>query len=418
MSDERPRGGGGPRRGHVAKAVGVTIQVVVALLLLGAGGFAAWWFNETEGTSEQEPPAEEAARAVEVVTLERADRHVRVEAMGTVRSALEAVIRPRVSGMIVEQHESFVPGGFFEQGERMVQIDRDDYDQVLLQAKTEVDRAEAALRIELGDQAVAEEELELLEVDIPDINRDLILRIPQVNRAEAQLEAAEAAMQRARLDLERTRIVAPFDGHVVSRAVTVGNNVDAGAELATLVGTDEYWIEVAVPVASLRWIDAPRDPTDVGSRAIVRNPRVWGPDVRREGYVGQIVGRLEQGSRLARVIVRVPDPLARRDEYTGAPELLLDAFVDVEIVGEPIDDCVLLERDMVREGDTVWVMGPDDRLQTREIEVAYRGREHVYVTSGLDDGDRAIRTNLQTPVDGMLLRAAEPGEQGGASSDV
>lgn len=396
------------RRAQRGRVVGAVFQALVVVALLGAGGYAAWWFNATEGGSEVSPPSAEAARSVDVVVAEHATRPVRVFAMGTVRPALEATIRPRVTGMIVDQAEAFVPGGFFEAGATMVQIDRADYEQTLLQRRTEVRRAEAALRIELGDQAVAREELELLEVDIPDINRDLILRIPQVNQAEAQLEAARAAVQRVELDLARTRVEAPFDGHVVRRAVTVGNNVGAGDELAVFVGADEYWIDVSVPVASLRWLEASRDGTEPGSPVAVRNSRVWGDDaVQREGHVARVVGRLEQGSRLARVIVSVPDPLARRDAYAGLPELLLDAFVDVEIVGRELDDCALIERDLIREGDVVWVMGDDDRLVTKPVEIAYRGRDHAYVTGGLEDGDRVIRTNLQTPVDGMLLRLAE-----------
>ena len=409
------------KRTHRRRApiAGTLIRIALIVLVLAAGAGVAWWFQATEGASEQAAPEPEVARVVEVVTVEHASRPVRVHAMGTVRSALEAVIRPRVAGMIVAQHEAFVPGGFFAAGTWMVRIDRADYEQTLRQRKTEVERAQAALQIELGDQAVAREELELLEVDIPEINRDLILRIPQVNQARAQLEAAESAVERAELDLTRTEITAPFDGHVVSRAVTAGNNVSEGTELATFVGAEEYWVEVSVPVTSLRWIEVPRAsaeigaPSEEGSLVLVRNARVWGPGVHRVGRVAQIVGRLEAGSRLARVIVRVPDPLARSAEHGAEPEpeLLLDAFVDVEIEGRTLDDCFAIPRDLIREGDTVWVMGPDDRLVSKDVRIVYHGREHVYVTEGLADGDRVIRTNLQIPVDGMLLRLPESDEE-------
>jgi RND family efflux transporter MFP subunit len=314
----------------------------------------------------------------------------------------------------VGQNDSFVPGGFFAEGEQLLQIDRSDYEQALQQRQAEVDRAEAALEIELGDQAVAREELEMLEVDIPDLNRDLILRIPQVNQAKAQLQSARAALARAELDLARTRITAPFDGHVVDRAVTVGNNVAEGTELATLVGSERYWVELTTPVASLRWIEAPRpgqtaagDAAPVRSEAILRDHRNWGDDAQRRGRVGRVIGSLEPGSRQARVLVEVTDPLGRTAGHDDDPVLLLDAFVEVEIVGRVLSDCFAVDRDLIRQGDRAWVMDGDDRLATRELDIAHRGRDVAWITGGLDDGDRVVRTNLQTPVEGMLLRVTE-----------
>lgn len=383
------------------------VRLAVVVGLIGSGVFAAYWFNTTEGASQKSDAAlEEASRLVEIIRAERVSQPVRIRAMGTVMPAREAVIRPRVAGMIVEQSESFVPGGYFRAGEFMLQIDRADYEQALLQRSSDLARAEAALQIELGDQAVAQEELELLEVDIPEINRELILRVPQVNQAKAEVRSAEAAVQRAALDLDRTTIVAPFDGHIVERAVTIGNNVSAGDDLATLVGAEQYWIELAVPVASLRWIRTGDDPLVPGSRAVVRYPGAWGPDASREGEVMRQVGRLEQGSRLARLLVSVADPLAHEKGRADRPDLILGAFVDVEIEGHTLENVIVLDRDHVREGDVVWTMDESDRLRTRPVTIVHRGRDEVYITAGLDHGDRIVTTNLTTPVDGMLLRAA------------
>ena len=96
--------------------------------------------------------------------------------------------------------------------------------------------------------------------------------------------------------------------------------------------------------------------------------------------------------------------------------MILGAFVDVEIRGRAIDDAFVIDRDHLREGDTVWVMGDDDRLEIKEVGVEHRGRDEVYITSGLQDGDRVVRTNLTTPVEGMLLRVVDgdaPGREGG-----
>lgn len=400
-------------RGVVRFIKGV-VTFVIVVVVLGAGGYAAYWFNTTEGKSKVgNQPSIEATRLVETVPAFRGDHRVRVEAMGTVMPAREAMLTPRVTGEIVEQDPSFVPGGFFEKGSPMLAIDRADYEQALIQRQSELASAEAELKIELGDQAVAQEELELLEVDIPEINRDLILRKPQVRRARASVESARAAVSSAELDLERTSILAPFDGQVVRRVVTIGNNVSAGDELATFVGANEYWVEIAVPVSSLRWIETPPigapSGEAKGSRAEIRYRKAWGDDAMREGRVARLVGELEPRSRLARVLISIEDPLARTEENRGKPAMILDAFVEVVIDGRLLEGVFVIDRDYVRNGDAVWVMGEDDRLVTRSVEVIHRGREVAYVR-GLRDGDLVIKTNLQTPVEGMRLLDAS-GEQ-------
>jgi len=409
---DRPSRSGPTSSQRIARGV---VQAVLFIALVGGGLYAARWFNTTAGKAERSAGEQsEASRLVDVAVARRTDANVRVRAMGAVRPAREAVVRPRVAGMIVDQSPSFVPGGFFDAGEFMLQIERDDYEQSLVQREAELARAEADLQIELGDQAVAEEELELLEIDIPEINRDLILRIPQVNQARAAVRSAEASVRAATLDLRRTTIAAPFSGHLVSREASIGNNVSEGERLATLVGADEYWIELTVPLASLRWIE-PASAERPGSAAMVTDRRAWPPGATRQGRVTQLIGELEQGTRLARLIVTVRDPLAR--ENPQAPSLIVDAFVEVVISGRVLDDVVVLDRDLVRENDTVWVMGDDDRLITKSVEIAYRGRDEVYVTAGLEDADRVVVTNLTAPVDGMLLRENQRVDPAGGTND-
>jgi hypothetical protein len=152
------------------------------------------------------------------------------------------------------------------------------------------------------------------------------------------------------------------------------------------------------------------------SPAHITDRRAWGDHAHRRGRVARLIGRLEEGTRLARVLVAVEDPLAN-DAPTGTPRLILDAFVDVEITGRTVDNAVVIDRNLVRENDTVWIMNDEDRLETREVSIAFRGRRHAYVTAGINDGDRVIRTNLQAPIDGMLLRQ-EPDTTGGDNRPV
>jgi RND family efflux transporter MFP subunit len=404
----------------VVRTIKTMLRGLLALAILAGGVWVALWFNWTEGTV-QTSSTEESARLVDVTTVQRGDRQVTLHAMGDVRPAREVVIRPRVSGKITEQNASFVPGGHFQADQTMVQIDQSDYRDAITQRESELQQARATLKIERGDQAVAREELQILEADIPQINRDLILRKPQVNQAKASVKSAQAALNQARADLNRTTIEAPFDGHIVSRSVTAGNNVSAGDQMAEYVGSDHYWIQVAVPVAHLRWIDLPGPDQAKGSAARITDAHNWGDNAFRRGHVTRLIGQLESQSRMAQVLVRVDDPLALSAEHEDKPRLILDAFVDVALKGQTLDDVVAIDRSYLRANDVVWVMNDENRLDIREVTVAFRGQQTAYIRDGLNDGEQLIKTNLAAPVPDMLLRTADadkdPGISGNGETD-
>ena len=177
--------------------------------------------------------------------------------LGTVQPAQDIVLSPRVRGQVIEVSPEFVPGGMVRQGDLLLQIDPADFENALSIRESELLQAEALLEIEDGRQSLARKELALLGESIDETNRALVLREPQFASIKSQVSAAKAAVQRAKLDLERTRVVAPFDAQILSRSVNVGSQVGPGDDLGQLVGIEEYWIMAAVPVRSLRWVQFP-----------------------------------------------------------------------------------------------------------------------------------------------------------------
>jgi hypothetical protein len=119
-----------------------------------------------------------------------------------------------------------------------------------------------------------------------------------------------------------------------------------------------------------------------------------------------MIGTLDQQTRLARVLITVPDPLGRT---SGAPPLILDTLINAQIEGRPIEDVVRLSREHVRDRGTVWVM-KDDKLEIRETDIVFRDAEYAYVREGLSSGEEVVTTTLATVADGVGLRKV-----GGAS---
>ena len=391
----------------------LALRIVLPLIVLAVGVALSLWMMETSPQARPKPKTRNAA-LVEVRTIEFAPRKSVVSAMGTVRPSREVNLRPQVSGEVVELAADFLPGGHFRKGETLLRIDPTDYRLAVRQLSSEVARVESEIRIEQGNQLVAQKEYELLGETVSEEETFLMLRRPQLDNLRAALEAAQARLDQAKINLRRTEIAVPFNAVVQSRDINIGTRVSEGTALATLIGTDAYWVEVSVPVSQLRWIRIPASENEEGSRVRIHDRTAWGEDAWRTGEVIRLAAGLEEQGRMARLLVKVADPLALLPRNAGAPRMLIDAYVRVEIEGRELPSAVAIDRNVVRDGDTLWIMDDENRLDVRRIEIAFRGREQVLVTGGVEEGERMVISSLPGPAPGMALRLED--KQGDASS--
>jgi len=381
-----------------------TIAICTVILLLAASVITV--IRLTEPKAQRSSASKRTAMLVEVTRGERGTFQPEILAMGTVRPEKEIILSPRVGGEIVSVSESFTPGGFVDEGEVLLQIDPADYEVNLLQRKSELHQATADLELELGRQNLALKDYKELEGTISSEYKSLVLRAPQLNTARSRVEAAEASVRRAELDLERTRIRAPFAAHIINREANEGSQVSPGEALGKLVGIQHYWVEAAVPVSSLRWIDFSEERLSQDTGVSIRNRSGWPDGAFREGGVHRLIGELEDQTRLARVLLTVSDPLSHEPESAGLPPLMIGSFVEARITGIPLQDVVRINRDVIRKDDTIWI-NEDGVLKIRELDIVFRDDEFAYVRTGLSADDQVITTNLATVFEGAALRMAQ-----------
>jgi hypothetical protein len=170
------------------------------------------------------------------------------------------------------------------------------------------------------------------------------------------------------------------------------------------VGTDAYWVETAVSVDDLQWIRIPRTGSEKGSTARVYDPAASGNVAHRAGRVIRLAADLEEQGRMARLLVAVDDPMGLNPTNAARSKLLLGSYVRVEIDGAELRSVAVVDRSLVRDGDTVWIMATDGTLDIRPVEIAFRGRDRVLVAAGLETGEHLITTDLSAPILGMPLR--------------
>ena len=377
-----------------------TIVIVTGVLIAGAA--ITLLIFSTEPEAERSGATRETAMLVDVVQAQKGSYNPVIRAMGTVMPSEDIVLSPRVSGQIVDRSENFAPGGYVEEGERLLQIDPADFENVLRQRRSELQQAETELAIEMGRQNVARQDFELLDESLSGVNQSLVLREPQLDAARARVESAQAAVRQAELNLERSTIRAPFDAYILSRNADIGSQVTPGDNLGRLVGIDEYWVEATVPQASLQWIDIPRN-GETGSVVDVYNRTSWEDGRFREGRLFRLIGELTNQTRMARILITVPDPHGYESDQSNLPRLMIGSFVESAIQAKELENVVRISRDYIRQDDTAWIM-ENDTLRIRNLDILFRDAQYAYVSSGIEDGEQVVTTNLSTVVDGAPLR--------------
>jgi RND family efflux transporter MFP subunit len=382
-----------------------TILISVAILLISALITFALFMTEPE--AQREAATKTTAMLVEVERVSRGDFIPTVVATGSVQAAKDIILSPQVGGEVIRISDNFIPGSFVRKGEVLLQINPADYRNTLLLRKSELELARSELSIEMGRQDVARKDYELIGQELSPENRALVLREPQLESARATVEAAEAAVNQAQLNLQRTTIRSPFDAHIISRNTNIGAQLAQGAEIGRIVGIEEYWVVANVPTGKVNWLTFSDGASRTGSEVKIFS-NTWPAGHYREGRLFRLVGALDAQTRLARVLISIPDPLVRNPGMDSLPPLIIGAFVETHIKAREIQDVVRLNRDHLRQGGTVWVM-QQNKLRIRKVEIAFQDPDYAYIRKGLSDNDQVVTTDLSTVVDGAELRTAEEG---------
>lgn len=382
-------------------------RALLAIGILAIGVAGAVTLIMTRPKPQKEQPIL-VAPLVEVITVDSGTHRVVLPAQGTIIPAMEIDLQAEVGGRVVWQSPELVPGGHFNRGQAVLTIDRRDHQVAVDQQLAHVDRAKLDLEVEQGRKVIAEKEWALLSgTDGKDANADngraLALREPQLRTARVALNAAKSGLRRAQLNLSRTTLYAPFAAFVQSESVDTGQLLTPGMRLGKLVCSDTFWVQVSIPVDLISSVQIPKN-DQPGSSA-----RVWqearGKRNERLGQVIRILGDVDPIGRMARLLIEIDDPLALNGDQHAAP-MLLGSYVRVEIEGEELSNVVEIPRKALRNGDTVWVVGSDQRLTIRPVRVDWRRDATVLIGDGLVSGDQVVTSRLSSMVAGMKLRVA------------
>lgn len=326
-----------------------------------------------------------------------------VSGYGTMQAYRRLSVRPQVSGNVVWQNPKLLVGQIIEKDSDILRIDQREFDIRYKQEQANLVRAQFELKLEEGNQVVAAREWELLGKSVSSkVNADLALRKPHLQEKKAAVMAAENSVERAKLDLERTIIKAPFSALVIEESVEVGQLVNSQNSIATIADVDAFWVRVNIPVEKLSQIVIPDNYEEKGSKArIIQNMGNGKPNLR-SGHVIGILGDLDPQGRMARVLVKVDDALGRNSQQKP---MLIGSYVKVDIQGKASKNLYKIPRYALHQNNEVWIKNTRNQLEIRTVKVTFGNDEFIFV-EGLQDGERVIISNLSVAMSGMLLQEA------------
>ena len=356
---------------------------------------------------------------VEVLTVHVQNERAILTAYGTVRAHRLLTVQPEVGGRVVRLNPNVVIGGTLKQGAALLQIDPRDYQFAMDEQRASLAKAEFDVKVEMGNQAIAKREWALLKPSAGEINalsQQLALRRPHLKEKLIGRAAAKSRLRKAQLDLRRTIVRTPFNALVLNESVETGQLVNAQSPVATLVGTDEFRVQVSVPIHRLEWIVFPGAGGQPGSRVRVIRDRGNSKPVVRQGTVVEFLGDVTQNGRMAQVLVSIRDPLELEQSEAVRRPVLLGEYVRVDIEGPMLHGVTVLPRHAIREGSRVWIKNSRRQLEVRPVDIILSRKETVLVGRGLQDGEAVIISQVPAAIPGLPVQTLDetpPGDPTG-----
>lgn len=355
--------------------------------------------NPPERPQRYAPAAQ--VMVVNAVPVQLQDYRIQLESYGSVQPRTQTTLTAQVSGQVVFVNPNIRDGGFFNKGDVLVSIDPRDYE-------ANVRIAQAVLMDARQTLADASARSEQAREDWGSLGNKgeppaLVLRLPQLEAARAGVISAEATLQKAELELERTRIVAPFDGRVLQQSADIGQVVSPNSEIAVIYATD--YVEVRLPIRNrdLEYIDLPelyRNDTSANSGI---NAQIVSALVGRTVWDARLVrteGAIDQSARQLHVIAQIGDPFSK--SVDERPQLKIGQYVTAVMAGHTLEDVLVIPNSAIYQGSYVYVV-ENDLLQRRNIEIAWQNGQDAIIKTGLGEGDTLVTTTLGQVTSGVRV---------------
>ncbi len=284
----------------------------------------------------------------------------------------------QVSGKITYINEKFKDGRYFKKGELLLKIEDIEY-----LANIEIAKAAQAL----AQQELLEEKAKAIQAleDWQRFNKkeqpsDLVLRVPQLKYAKANYNSAKAQVKKAQLELSRTKIIAPYDGKVVQKDVSISQVLSNNSQIATIYATNSIKVRLPIKNSDLVFL---KDKVDTNSSIKV----LFTSSLSKDTYEGEIIASessLDTNTKQLYLIAKI---------IRNTNTIKIGEYLKANIYAKKLKDVILVPNGSINQGEYVYVE-KEGYVYRKEVEVSWSDEKYSLIKQGLKNKDNLVITSL------------------------
>ncbi len=377
------------------------LKIALPLLLLIAGIGGSWWLigHKTEIDEAKVKKIKHEPPTVTVTSAKQEALRMDVKSQGLVTPRTEIDLVPEVSGKVTKVHPAFAAGGYFKKGETLLMIDPRDYEFAITRTKAAIAEAYKELLREREEASQAESEWQALGSGKA---TDYVLHKPQLKERQAKLAAAEADLDAAKLQLERCRLLAPFDGWVRDKRVSVGQYLNAGEQISRLYADADAEVRLPINSDQLEFLALPsQNGNGQSGPEVLLISHLGSKEPQWHGRIVRTTSSLDDKNALLYAIAEIPDAFKAKDMQTA---LMPGQFVQATISGIERFDLLSLPKNALFGGNQVYSVDKQDKLKLHQVEILRNENSRIIVNKGIAPGERIVIAGVELPVDGMKVK--------------
>jgi len=399
-------------------------------------------------------PQQEVVRVLRVIPAPLCDIMPRAVGFGTAEPAEVWLAIAEVKGRVIEAHPELSAGSVVEKDAVLLKIEPTEYDLSIARLSAAIEQTqaqseelttkqsndEASLKIERDSLSLAQRDLErmrklkqvnaIAESEVDQQERNVLVQrqktqtltnainlVPATRKAiEANIAVQQAQLAQAKLDREKTTIRSPFSGRVGPVAIEIGQFLAVGQTLFELHNVDSIEVESQVSLGAMRNLLTAPVSGEVQALDMDKMRQIFNFDAvvrfklgdRRVEWPARFVRvreNLNAQTRTLGIVLVIDEPYARAIPGKRPPPMR-GTFCEVELRSKQTVSHVIIPRAALHDGK-VYVVNADDRLESRQVSVAFSQSGFVALHDGIEAGEKVVVSDPTPAVEGMLVDGIE-----------
>ena len=369
------------------------LKFIIPFVLILLTFFLVSFFINNQPVAKSKKNKTAAPLNVSVLEIKTQPFQVNIDSYGTISPRTQSFLVSQVSGQVTDISGKLREGSFFKKGDVLLSIDDRDYLADIKISEANLANAQQALAEEVALSTQAEQDWKNLGYN--NEPSDLVLRKPQQQAAKAQLASAEAALAKTQLMLERTKIIAPYDGRVLNKLIDLGQVTTNNTQIAEIYATDYFEVRLPIKTTDLKFIDLPeifQDKKVKPSNASVDifssltdSPIPW------NGQLVRTESAIDNDARQLHVVAQIDNPFS--SDIIERPPLKIGEYVTAKVEGRLIENAIVIPSKSIYQNTYVYVM-EEGILKRREIQTLWQNDSQALIGGGLQAGERLVTTTL------------------------